>query len=228
VRPKNGQGRTVATEPRLWPESRVRSKIVFMTLPNQASRPSKYTNAQTILYEIDMLRFTAGRFEKSDNEWGEWSNLECFLLHFRNLIEFFGNQPRGDDLNIQRPERIWIDPRTMPSPAELAPLRREDLWKKYEVRDPSDQTQANDKVSRYLQHCTEQRVDGKEWKVGEMFAELEPLMSTFENLLPDKSRPWEAAPASLMLVVGNASYSTATSSPRTTTFVSPPAKARGN
>lgn len=203
--------------------------MLRMNLPNQVSRPSKYTNAQTILYEIDMLRFTAGRFEKFENEWGEWSNLECFLLHFRNLIEFFGNpQPRGDDLNIQTPEKIWLDPATMPSPARLAPLHREDLWTKYEVRDPRDQAQVNDKISRYLQHCTEQRVDGKEWKVGEMFAELEPLMSTFESLLPDKSRPWGALPTSLMLVVGNASYSTATSSPRTTTYVSPPVKPKSN
>ena len=152
-----------------------------MNLPNQVSRPSKYTNAQTILYEIDVLRFTAGRFQKSENEWGEWSNLACFLLRFRNLIEFFGNpQPRRDDLNIQTPEKIWLDPATMPSPVQLASLHREDLWTKYEVRDPRDQTQVNDKISRYLQHCTEQRVEGKEWKVGEMFAGLEPSMSKFE------------------------------------------------
>lgn len=198
----------------------------FMNLPNQISRPSKYTNAETILYEIDMLRCTAEQFGKSENQWGEWCNLECFLLHFRNLIEFFRNpHPRGDDLNIQTPEKIWPNPATMPTPAQLAPLHREDLWTKYEVR---DQAQVNDKISRYLQHCTEQRVEGKEWKVGEMFAELEPLMSAFENLLPNKDRPWGAPPTSLMLVVGNASYSTATSSPRTTTYVSPPAKTKGN
>jgi hypothetical protein len=107
-----------------------------MQLPNQISRPSKYTNAETVLYEIDMLRFTAEQFGKSENQWCEWCNLECFLLHFRNLIEFFGNlHPRGDDLNIQTPEKIWPNPATMPTPAQLAPLHREDLWTKYEVRD---------------------------------------------------------------------------------------------
>ena len=200
-----------------------------MNRPKPISRPSKYTNAETILYEIDMLRFTAGKLEKSEGQWDGWSNLECFLLHFRNLIEFFGTpQPRGDSLNIQRPDKIWPNPATRPSPAQLAPLYREDLWEKYEVRDPNDQNQTNDKISRYLHHCTEQRLEGKEWKVGEMIAELEPLMSAFENLLPNKDRPWGAPPTSLMLVVGNASYSTATSSPRATTYVSPPAKTKSN
>lgn len=190
-----------------------------MSLRHHTSRPSKYTNTQTILYEIDMLRFTVGRFEKSESEWAEWSNLECFLLHFRNLIEFFGNpDPRGDNLNIKKPEKIWLDPATMPTPLQLASLHREDLWKKYEVRAPRDQTQVNDKISRYLQHCTEQRMDGKEWKVDEMFAELQPLMSAFENLLPDKIRPWGTQPISLVVGAGMRSLSTA--SPGTVSYTS--------
>ena len=66
-----------------------------MNPPAEIARPSTFTNAQTILYEIDMVRFAAGNFGNPDG-WGSWSNLECFLLHFRNLIEFFGKQPRGD------------------------------------------------------------------------------------------------------------------------------------
>lgn len=178
-----------------------------MNLPQYTSRPSKFTNAQTILYEIDMLRFTAGRFEKAESKWGEWSNLECFLLHFRNLIEFFGNpRPRGDDLSTQTPKKIWTDPATMPTQAHLDPLYREDLWTKYEVR---KKAQLNDKISRYLQHCTEQRVEGKEWKIGEMFGELDPLMSAFEDLLPDKERPWGPQPSVLVFVPGHFTLSTA-------------------
>ena len=56
------------------------------------SRLEKATDAETILYEIDMLRFAAseligGKLERGDRE---WVYLECFLLHYRNLIEFVG------------------------------------------------------------------------------------------------------------------------------------------
>ncbi|SRR5579862_6792309 len=160
-----------------------------MKPPVEIARPSKFTNAQTILYEIDMVRFTVGNLGKADG-WDSWCNLECFLLHFRNLIEFFGKQPRGDDLSIQRPKAIWPDPARRPSPHTLKQFHREDLWEKYEVRDASE---VNDKISRYLQHCTEQRVDAKSWRVREMFEELDPLMSDFEKLLSDR-RPWKNPP----------------------------------
>lgn len=199
-----------------------------MNFPKPISRPSKYTNAETILYEIDMLRFTADRLEESEGQ-SAWSNLECFLLHFRNLIEFFGNpQPRGDDLNIQRPDKIWPNPATRPSPAQLAALHRKDLWEKYEVRDPNDQNQVNDKISRYLHHCTEQRLEGKEWKVGEMFAELEPVMNAFENLLPDKSRPWGRHPSALVFVPGHVTLSTATPPQKTAVILSSPIRPKNN
>jgi hypothetical protein len=178
-----------------------------MKPPVQTSRPSKFSNAQTILYEIDMVRFAAGSLGEP-NGWSLWRNLECFLLHFRNLIEFFGKQPKGDNLSIQRPEKIWPDQATRPSTEILRRLRREDLWTKYEVR---NDTQVNDKLSRYLQHCTEQRVDGKNWNVLEMCNELEPLMKEFENLLPDKTRPWRNPPGPCAIVVAmQESYSTAT------------------
>ena len=143
-----------------------------MKPPTKISRPSKFTNAQTILYEIDMFRFAAESLEQSD-KWNSWRNLECFLLHFRNLIEFFGKEPRGDDLSITKPETIWTDPATMPPLDKLDRLHRKDLWTKYEVRVG---TAVNDKISRYLQHCTEQRVDGKSWNAREMVEELNPVM----------------------------------------------------
>ncbi len=178
-----------------------------MKPPDELSRPPKFTHAQTILYEIDMLRFAAGHFAES-TACASWRNLECFLLHFRNLIEFFGKtQPRPDDLSIQRPDAMWPDVATRPSAEVLNRLHREDLWTKYEGQG------VNDKISRYLQHCTEQRVDGKNWRVREMFEELEPLMSEFENVLPDKSRPWDSPPSPVAKVIAmQESYSTASPS----------------
>jgi hypothetical protein len=174
-----------------------------MTPPVEIARPSKFTNAQTILYEIDMLKFAAGKLSERD-DLSSWLTLECFLLHFRNLIEFFGKpQPRPDDLNIRRPDTIWPDAATRPSAEALRPLQREDLWEKYEGH-------VDDRISRYLQHCTEQRVEGKNWRVREMFEELDTLMSDFENLLPDKIRPWEnPSEPSAKVIVGPISCSTA-------------------
>jgi hypothetical protein len=176
-----------------------------MNVPIENSRPAKLTHAQTILYEIDMLRFAAGNFARVDG-WNSWCNLECFLLHFRNLIEFFGKpQPRQDDLSIQKPDTIWPDAATRPSAESLRPLHREDLWQKYEG-------QVNDKISRYLQHCTEERLNDKSWKVREMFGELFPLIDQFEKALPDKDRPWKRMPDvdQAILATMEASASTAT------------------
>jgi hypothetical protein len=178
-------------------------------LPDEISRPSKFSHAQTILYEIEMLRFTVGAFAEADKEPDErssWRNLECFLLHFRNLIEFFGKpQPRKNDLNIRMPEKIWPDSATRPCADVLNPLQREDLWNKYEA-------QVEDKISRYLQHCTEQRVDAKNWRVREMFEELDPLMSEFEKLLPDTHRPWKISLNPSVSVMGMR-HSCSTASP---------------
>ncbi len=170
--------------------------------PVEISRPSKFSNAQTILYEIDMLRFVAGKLVEQ-NDPSSWLTLECFLLHFRNLIEFFGKpQLKPGDLNIRRPEAIWSDAATRPPAEALRHLYREDLWRKYEAVD--------DRISRYLQHCTEQRIVGKNWRVREMFEEIDSLTSGFENLLPDKTRPWlNPSEPSARVIVGPISCSTA-------------------
>jgi hypothetical protein len=186
--------------------SPTRTIVFIMTPPVEIARPSKFTNAQTILYEIDMFRFAAGKLVEQ-NDPSSWLALECFLLHFRNLIEFFGKEPRGDDLSIRRSETIWPDATARPTAEALTQLHREDLWERYEVRDA---TQFNDKISRYLQHCTEQRVEGRNWRVREMFEELQPTLSEFENLLTDTTRPWEnPSKPSAKIIVGPISCSTA-------------------
>jgi len=56
-----------------------------------------------------------------------------------------------------------------------------DQMAKYEERGKDDE---NDKISRYLQHCTKQRVIKKKWNVEEMYSDLKPLIEKFESLLP--------------------------------------------
>ncbi len=119
--------------------------------------------------------------------------LEGFLLHFRNLIDFFGKKPGGDDLSISRPDKIWDDSARVAFAEKLDGLsqRGKILRNKYEGID--------DSVSRYLHHCTEQRILSKEWEVKLMFDELSPLLREFESLLPDTRRPWGDPPPTRIL-----------------------------
>jgi hypothetical protein len=40
------------------------------------------------------------------------------------------------------------------------------------------------RISQYLQHCTEKRIDDKNWEVSTMMNELEPLLCEVEQSLP--------------------------------------------
>jgi hypothetical protein len=174
------------------------------------SRPEKIDHAQTVLYEIDLLRFAKTRLEEASTEGDEWVYLEDFLLHYRNLIEFFGkplNQARAanGDLSILRPERVW--PAHLPDKAVLDSMTRLDLWERYDTR---DNPQA---ISKYLHHCTEQRVEGRSpWQVNAMYEELRPTIEKFESLLPEFKpatrllKPRRSAPGS----DGNSTTSTRT------------------
>ena len=172
-----------------------------------ASRPGKLSHAQTMLYEIDMLRETARQLEKDkwQGDFHKWFVLEAFLLHFRNLIEFFGRpMPRQSDLSIEKPESFWTAA-NRPADAVLAPLRKPDLWTKYEGNNNRNS------ISKYLQHCTAYRIDDKDWPVSDMYNELSGTVDEFERLLPDKAREWPQPNArGGVVLLGPASSSTAT------------------
>ncbi len=165
------------------------------------SRLEKATDAETILYEIDMLRFAAseligGKLERGDRE---WVYLECFLLHYRNLVEFVGKEQREirkTDLHVSN---SWKKIHTKP-PTELAQIYAagRKLWDKYE--------RVDDRISRFLQHCTTLRTEFKEWEVGTMYNELEPLLYEIEKAI----RPARAQQQRLTILDREAN-STATS-----------------
>lgn len=171
-----------------------------------ASRPGKLSHTQSMLYEIDMLRETAGQLEKDrwQGNFHKWIVLESFLLHFRNLIEFFGRpDPRDTDLSIQKPESFWPDASNRPKDGELTQLRKLDLWTKYEgSNNPGS-------ISKYLQHCTEHRIDAKDWLVTEMYDEIRNTIDEFERLLPDRTRPWAQPKTQSGVSLGPTSTSTA-------------------
>jgi hypothetical protein len=145
-------------------------------MPLVFSRPDKLDHADTIRYEIDMLRFSIqrlaeGKLTKRD----AWVYLEAYLLHYRNLIDFLGSEnPRSDDLHITN---IWkLSKLTEPTNLKEIYERGKKLRTQYE---PSDK-QGGDRISQYLQHCTEKRIDFKDWEVSTMYNEIEPLLSVVE------------------------------------------------
>jgi len=148
-------------------------------MPLILSRPKKLSHTGTIRYEIDMLRFAAQRLaEKALTGRDVWAFLEVFLLHYRNLIDFLGSEnPRPDDLHVRN---IWQLTNSTP-PANLDELyvKGRALRARYE---PAD-AQGGGRISQYLQHCTMKRTDAKDWEVGVMVDDIEPLLCEVEKHL---------------------------------------------
>ena len=110
------------------------------------SRPVKRNHLHTILYEVEMREFCYETLVSSIGKWGDFRKacicLEAFLLHYRNLLEFFGGEA---GLNSSEPT-VW-SPREL-SAEEIASISNRALCDKY--RGP---------ISAYLQHCTRLRAN---------------------------------------------------------------------
>jgi len=145
------------------------------------SRPAKLNDADTVLYEIYMLRFSARRLVRE--QWEEpqdaWVYLEAFLLHYRNLIEFLGKpkETRDDDLLLTN---IWGYVNE-PYPKELAKIQAEGakLFAEYE--------RVEDRISKYLQHITTKRTEAKDWFIDVMSNKIETVLAQIVPLLQAKS-----------------------------------------
>ncbi len=133
------------------------------------SRPQKLSHLDTIQYEIDMLNYCFERL--LEQKWQDvrdiYVYLEGFLLHYRNLIEFFGD---AEDLKVSESE-VW-SPRTL-SERELAPIRDAGPLKRY-----------RGVISQYLQHCTKKRIEDRDWDVEAMYEELKLVLDNFRRLFP--------------------------------------------
>jgi hypothetical protein len=176
-------------------------------------RPDKLADFQTVLYEIDMLRFACAKVLTpwdGAKDGDVWVYLESFLVHYRNLLDFFGKPPSRDtDLTIERPKVIWaagegLDARR-PSPDVLNRMHEigRRLWEKYE-----NGAQNADTISRYLQHCTTFRTSFKEWFPVEMMNELKEPLELFEQHLPEFRPGTFSAPVDRDHFLGGTSVST--------------------
>ena len=138
------------------------------------SRPTKLGHLNTVVYEIDMLNFCYGRLRRA--KWEDAQDyyvcIEGFLLHYRNLIQFFGN---WHDLKAGIPE-VW-SPRSL-TKTELSSIQDSKPFKQY-----------NGPISQYLSHCTKRRAERDRcWKYIEMYKEIESLLEAFTRLFPSKRR----------------------------------------
>jgi hypothetical protein len=192
------------------------------------SRIDKAEHYQTILYEIDMLRFCYDRILMPPDgaKYGDlWAYLESFLVHYRNLLEVFskGNETTRKetvtdrparngtttDLTVATPEVIWsaesglADRRPVQKEIDEMRANGKNLWEEYDDRSKRDDT-----ISRYLQHCTTYRIAAKEWFPIEMMSKIKGLVENFERFLPTFKPATNSAPVDREHFLGAASMST--------------------
>jgi hypothetical protein len=167
-----------------------------MTNDLSVGRIAKTNHKITILYEIYMMRYAFRRLQPrlglSNPE--TWSWLEVFLLHYRNLIEFFGR----DDKQGKPPQK-----------GDLHVLT---FWKLENVSEPDDLQgfyQAgkalfldadigNKAISKRLAHCTDQRLPLKKWPIS-MYKKIEELIARIEPIL--EPYPAELQPSELPVIL---------------------------
>src|ERR1019366_3918501 len=153
-------------------------------------RTSKDTHLETIWYEMDMLEFSYREFMKktAPQQSPYWNLLiEGFLLHYRNLIQFFsGSEDRhrrykGNDLST-------FDP----TPWGNRQLTKEEVAAIKSPGERLDQTYSNE-ISNLLQHCTVKRIEPLQgWEIEQMYGEVAPIMSAFAKSFPLGSDKVEA------------------------------------
>jgi hypothetical protein len=139
------------------------------------SRPQKLEHVETILYEIKMLDYCYRRLreQKRDDENDYYLSIEGFLLHYRNLIQFFGNHT---GLRARKSAE-WTSKSL--SDAEVASIQSGALLDEYDGP-----------ISRYLCHCSAIRAERDiEWKHVEMYEKIAPLLMNFRKLYRSRRTP---------------------------------------
>jgi len=150
------------------------------------TKAERLNHADTVLYEISMLRFASERLKREQWEHPRdaWVCLESFLLHYRNLIEFLGKEntkkkkgKRADTLSVMT---IWRLLNVSP-PDDVDKIHAEGakLLVEYE--------EVEDRISRYVSHCTTKRTEAKDWPIHVMVDKIEPLLAQIEPVLESQS-----------------------------------------
>ncbi len=183
-------------------------------------RSDKNSHLDTILYEIDMLRYCsktlAGKKAsacESDEALAEYNlGIEGFLIHLRNLLAFFvPGHSIPTDLRLNHPEmwsgRSTVNPREYSDLIKAAKLFNADHGATFNEAKKLD---CYTLISKFLQHCTPERYEqALWWDIEKMSAEIEPILVDFEKRFapaPAPAQPHQAR----VLVSPVSSHSTAT------------------
>jgi hypothetical protein len=142
-------------------------------------RNRKSSHLATLYYEMDMLEFTFRKVSESESgaESPDWNLLiEGFLLHYRNLIEFFSgkkHRPNGSDISIANSE-VWSGRKLTEAEMNQLQPAAQKLEDEYWVD-----------ISQFLQHCTVRRhLEFREWDIAKMFERLTPVLKNFVAMFP--------------------------------------------
>ena len=135
------------------------------------SFPKEETPADTIRYEIVMLRFCYERLEREQNKWTDKRDfrvcVECFLLHYRNLSEFFGNEQGLKIADLKK----WAPKARDADISWLSTRKFVEDWR--------------GKISQRLSHMGSTRHQRERtWNLRKMYDLISPYVSRLENLLP--------------------------------------------
>jgi hypothetical protein len=161
------------------------------------SRLSKESHISTIKYEIQMLRFSLDWLTRNGTAYQPeeelYAILECFLLHYRNLVNFLsGKGGSSGDLSMAAPNH-WADRDCGRIEIEAIQKLASHIYTAHSAA-----------ISTYLAHCTRQRYEqSKRWQPGTMYDELLPAITKFEELFCGEKQKVHATS-----VLGDADYGT--------------------
>ncbi len=132
--------------------------------------------APNIKYEFSMLEWSHNKvLDCSENSQDKNGYLECFLLHSRNLVDFFikpSNYHANSDViarNFFVDDSVWSS--------------KESTLCKYIVSE-------RDKINKTLAHLTFERINEKTWDVCRIWDDLSEAKSKFLSCLGSGQKPW--------------------------------------
>ncbi len=150
-------------------------------------RSRKNSHLDTIWYEITMVTFCYREF-KNRQECSEPERnllIEGFLLHYRNIVEFFSGTKHRKATDAKPADLSTADSNVWAGRS----LTSEELSSMQVPARELEDTYFGD-ISQFLQHCTERRfAEFKGWKVDEMAEKLKPILSAFSKSFPSQSQP---------------------------------------
>lgn len=130
-------------------------------------------------YEIKMLRETAAALQGRGIGPRSFRNalLETFLIHYRNLLDFFyADKRRWLQHDVKAADYV-ADPRE---------------WRTRRPRMDKEAASNRERVNAQLAHLTYRRLkyDQRNWSDRKMLRQIEELLDTFERQLPAHRRRW--------------------------------------